>query len=98
MIHSIQVGMPKDPRLEDYPDEVEREWSTGIFNQPVTGRVYLGLENLEGDVQTDRLHHGRGEHATGIFSELNCPTWKKRSLQSPSLRRAWRKPARGFRH
>jgi len=77
VVLSIQVGMPKVLRHEDFPDDVDREWSSGIFKQLVEGPVYVGLENLEGDGQADRAHHGGEDRATLMFSHLHYDGWEK---------------------
>lgn len=49
------MPMPGDGRL------------TAIFKQPVTGRIRVGAEGLEGDVQADRRVHGGPEKALHHF-------------------------------
>lgn len=76
-ILSIQVGLPKVLRHDVDLGDAEREWSSGIFKEPVSGPIYLGLENLEGDGQADLAHHGGGDRATLMFSKLHYPEWEK---------------------
>ena len=40
---------------------------TAIFKQPVNGRVHVGIEGLDGDVQADRRVHGGPEKALHHF-------------------------------
>src|ERR1700683_4524231 len=50
---------------------------TGIFKQPVKGRVVLGKTNLEGDRQADLSVHG-GEHkAVYCYPAEHYDCWKK---------------------
>ena len=41
--------------------------ATAIFKQPVSGRVRVGWEGLESDVQADRRFHGGVEKALHHF-------------------------------
>lgn len=44
---------------------------TAFFKQPVTGRIHVGTEGLEGDVQADRRAHGGPEKAIHHFPADN---------------------------
>src|SRR5688572_1593504 len=75
-ILSIQVGLPKQLPNEANRDDSERHWYSGIFKHQVEGAVRVGLENLEGDGQADREHHGGNDRAVLAFSKLNYPRWE----------------------
>lgn len=67
-IVSVQVGLPKTYRAANPQDEIEHEWESGIFKFPVSGPVQLGLVNLEGDGQSDLVHHGGPDRALLLYS------------------------------
>lgn len=52
--------------------------STGIFKQPVAGRVRLSRLNLEGDAQADLRVHGGPHKAVYAYSIENYEYWKER--------------------
>ena len=51
--------------------------STGLFKKPVAGPVYVGTEQLEGDVIVDRKHHGGPMQAVYIFGGEDYAWWNK---------------------
>lgn len=50
---------------------------TGIFKYPVEGPLYLGKEDVEGDVVYDRRYHGGIDKACYLFSADHYAEWKK---------------------
>jgi MOSC domain-containing protein YiiM len=78
--------MKRDPmRLASvnvaYPREVayrgRRVW-TGIFKEPVSGRVRAGFLNLEGDRQADLRVHGGRDKAVYAYDLGNSRFWEQR--------------------
>jgi MOSC domain-containing protein YiiM len=68
---SVNVGMPRDVTWHG------RVVSTGIFKEPVDGRVALRKLNLDGDGQADLTVHG-GEHkAVYCYPLAHYGYWKK---------------------
>ena len=68
---SVNVGLPR-----------EVEWngqnvSTGIFKQPVEGRVALRTLNLDGDRQADLSVHGGTYKAVYCYPLTHYEYWKK---------------------
>ena len=51
--------------------------ATGIFKQPVDGRVTLGALNLDGDGQADLVGHGGIYKAAYAYSVENYDYWKR---------------------
>jgi MOSC domain-containing protein YiiM len=51
--------------------------TTGIFKQPVEGRVMLGTLNLDGDGQADLVGHGGIYKAAYTYSVENYEYWKR---------------------
>ena len=50
---------------------------TGIFKEPVAGRVLLGTLNLDGDGQADLVGHGGIYKAVYAYSVENYEYWKR---------------------
>lgn len=68
---SVNIGMPRQVRWHG------RTVTTGIFKEPVKGRVVLRKLNLDGDRQADLTVHG-GEHkAVYCYSLAHYDYWKK---------------------
>jgi MOSC domain-containing protein YiiM len=70
-IVSINVGLP---RLVLRDDEMV---ATGIFKEPVAGRVMLRTLNLDGDRQADLTVHGGPEKAVYAYAAEHYPFWKR---------------------
>jgi MOSC domain-containing protein YiiM len=51
--------------------------TTGIFKEPVEGRVMLGALNLDGDGQADLVGHGGIYKAAYAYSVENYEYWKR---------------------
>jgi len=68
---SVNVGLPREVKWHT------RIVTTGIFKQPVAGRVALRKLNLDGDRQADLTVHG-GEHkAVYCYPLAHYDYWKK---------------------
>src|SRR5579862_10018258 len=68
---SLNVGLPR-----------EVEWrgmkiSTGIFKQPVEGRLTLRRLNLDGDRQADLTVHGGAYKAVYCYPSIHYDYWKQ---------------------
>jgi MOSC domain-containing protein YiiM len=70
-IVSLNVGRPRLVMRNDEPV------STGIFKEPVTGRVMLRTLNLDGDRQADLTVHGGPEKAVYIYPSEHYAFWKQ---------------------
>ena len=68
---SINVSLPRDITFRG------RTVSTGIFKEPVAGRVLLKRLNLDGDGQADLVAHGGVYKAVYVYSIENYAHWKK---------------------
>ena len=51
--------------------------TTGIFKEPIHGRVMLGTSNLDGDGQADLVGHGGVYKAAYAYSVENYDYWKR---------------------
>ena len=70
-IISINVGRPRLVMRNDEPV------STGIFKEPVAGRVMLRTLNLDGDRQADLTVHGGPEKAVYLYPSEHYAFWKR---------------------
>jgi MOSC domain-containing protein YiiM len=67
---SINVGRPRLIRWQG------QTYSTGIFKQPIAGRVMLRRTNLDGDRQADLSAHGGPDKAVYGYPSEHYPYWR----------------------
>jgi hypothetical protein len=67
----VSVSLPK--RVESNGRSV----STGIFKEPVEGRLELRTLNLDGDAQADLTVHGGPEKALYTYASEHYGWWRK---------------------
>src|SRR5215475_13452904 len=70
-IISVNVGLPRLVMRNGEPV------STGIFKEPVAGRVMLRTLNLDGDRQADLSVHGGSEKAVYAYPFEHYDFWKR---------------------
>lgn len=70
-IVSLNVGMPREVQWHG------RTVETGIFKEPVAGRVALRTLNLDGDGQADLTVHGGEYKAVYCYPVEHYEYWKK---------------------
>ena len=58
---SVNVGLPREVTWKG------RTVSTGIFKEPVSGRVMVRSLNLDGDGQADLTVHGGADKAVYVY-------------------------------
>ena len=75
-IQSIQVGLPQSGNCDGAADPTAPPWRTGIFKLPVSGPLWLGRTNLQGDGQADLVHHGGIDKAVCVYSADHWPYWQ----------------------
>lgn len=75
---SINVGLPRDLTWQGRPV------TTGIFKEPVAGRVRLRRLNIDGDRQADLRVHG-GEHKAVYAYPYEHYAWWQRELGRDAL-------------
>ncbi len=68
---SVNVSLPKEI------DHRGKAVTTGIFKEPVDGRVMLRALNLDGDGQADLIGHGGKFRAVYVYSYDNYAYWKR---------------------
>ena len=70
-IVSVNVGLPREVLWKG------RRVSTGIFKEPVTGRVMVRQLDLDGDRQADLTVHGGPEKAIYVYPAEYYAYWRK---------------------
>lgn len=68
---SLNVGLPRKVTWEG------RTVLTGIFKEPVVGRVHLRRHNLDGDGQADRSVHGGPSKAVYLYPSEHYAAWRQ---------------------
>jgi MOSC domain-containing protein YiiM len=68
---SLQVGRPREVRLRG------TRVSTGIYKEPVDGRIMLHRFNLEGDGQADLTVHGGWDKAVYVYPSEHYAYWRQ---------------------
>lgn len=75
---SVNVGLPRTVRWK------ARDVTTGIFKEPVTGRVPLRRLNLDGDRQADLAVHGGSAKAVYAYPLEHYAFWEEQLGQQLS--------------
>ncbi|MDQ0484382.1 MOSC domain-containing protein [Guptibacillus hwajinpoensis] len=69
---SVNVGKPIET---DYKG---KNIETGIYKQPVSEKVYVSREQVEGDGQADLVHHGGSEKAICVYPIEHYSYWEEK--------------------
>ena len=77
---SVNVGQPRDVVVKG------KQVRTGIFKEPVDGRVPLRTLNLEGDRQADLSVHGGPSKAVYVYPSEHYQYWRK---ELPGMSLPW---------
>jgi MOSC domain-containing protein YiiM len=77
---SVNVGLPRVVMSNGEPV------STGIFKEPVRGRVMLRTLNLDGDRQADLSVHGGPSKAVYVYPSEHYDYWKH---ELPEMKLPW---------
>jgi MOSC domain-containing protein YiiM len=77
---SVNVGLPRVVMSNGDPV------STGIFKEPVAGRVMLRTLNLDGDRQADLSVHGGPSKAVYVYPSEHYNYWKR---ELPDIELPW---------
>ena len=72
---SLQVGLPCTIECGDVGTSSNRALTTGFFKQPMSGPVWLGRLNLDGDGQADLENHGGVDKAVNVYPIEHYPYW-----------------------
>lgn len=68
---SLQVGLPRLMDAHGQP------WTTATFKDPVSGKVALSWEGLNGDGQADLVNHGGVDKAVLVYSDDHAERWRR---------------------
>lgn len=68
-IASVNVSLPISVQIDG------KEVLTGIFKEPVEGRVRITGNNLDGDAQADLSVHGGADKAVYAYPSAHYPLW-----------------------
>ncbi|TDF91866.1 MOSC domain-containing protein [Paenibacillus piri] len=68
---SLNIGKPVQANYKGKPME------TGIFKEPVQGRIMLSAVQLEGDGQGDTINHGGEDKAVCVYSADHYSFWEE---------------------
>ena len=71
-LNSIQVGKPATHPANGV---AQKQWTSGIFKREVNGAIWLGRENLVGDGQHDKKHHGGPDRAVLSYASVHYIHW-----------------------
>ncbi|WP_373895724.1 MOSC domain-containing protein [Virgibacillus natechei] len=78
VIDRIMVGKPQTYGQKDAKNPMDREWKSGIVKRTVTGKIWAGETNLEGDGQGDLKNHGGVEKAIFVYPISHYAKWQER--------------------
>jgi len=79
-IISVNVGLPREVHWKG------KHVSTGIFKQPVAGRIMVHRLNLDGDRQADLTVHGGAEKAVYAYPAEHYNYWRQ---ELPNVALPW---------
>jgi MOSC domain-containing protein YiiM len=77
---SVQVGLPQERNLAiaaSMQDAEGKKWTSGIYKTPVSGPVWVGALNLEGDGQADLISHGGPDRAALLYCAEHYDYWRE---------------------
>jgi MOSC domain-containing protein YiiM len=77
---SLNVGLPRTVNFHG------QAVTTGIFKEPIKGRIKLRRLNLDGDRQADLTVHGGPDKAVYAYPAEHYDYWKKRL---PNMKLSW---------
>ncbi|MCM2372197.1 MOSC domain-containing protein [Aporhodopirellula aestuarii] len=68
---SIHVGKPRNFSAE----ETGKDWTSAIIKDPISGPVRVRFTNIEGDQQSDLVHHGGPDKAVLAYPQAHYKHW-----------------------
>lgn len=75
IVQSIQVGRS---RCFDAANDSSKPWISAIIKTQVNGAVTVGENGLDGDEQSDLVHHGGVDKAILVYAVSHYPIWQGR--------------------
>lgn len=79
---AIHVGRPQRFGTEGAKDPMQRPWWSATVKTAVSGPIFVGRENIEGDRQADRQGHGGPDKAVLLYSQEHYPGWHRELARS----------------
>lgn len=83
-LNALFLGRAREIASTGTEDWWDKPWATGFYKEPQTAECWLGYENLRGDEQADRRHHGGVDKAVCVYSGEHYAAWRE-SLHLPEL-------------
>ncbi|SDZ37322.1 MOSC domain-containing protein YiiM [Evansella caseinilytica] len=77
IVEKILVGNLKTVGEKNSNHPMNREWTSGIFKEPVKDPVWLGKTKLTGDEQADLKNHGGLEKAVFVYPIQHYLKWQE---------------------
>jgi len=77
IVVGIQVSPPRQLGTSGAEHVFDRQWTTGIFKEPVHGPVRARRSNLDGDGQADLKNHGGYDKAVYVYPAAHYPFWRQ---------------------
>lgn len=74
-IDQIFIGKPKTVGAPYAKKLMDKEWTSGIFKEPVNKPVRISKVGLEGDGQADLKNHGGPEKAVFVYPASHYKEW-----------------------
>ncbi|MBP1914268.1 MOSC domain-containing protein YiiM [Lederbergia galactosidilyticus] len=85
LLKEIFIGKPKTVGQKEAIEPMEREWTSGIFKEPVHGPIWVGKTNVSGDGQADLKNHGGPEKAIFAYPSSHYLYWQE-ELKTADIR------------
>lgn len=76
-IESLQLGKPKTVEAAESGEWWDKEWTSGIFKEPVSGPVWLAHLGLDGDGVADLRVHGGVDKAVCSYPSEHYALWRE---------------------
>ncbi len=71
-IASLNIGLPRNHGYGDGP-----KFRSGIFKEPVAGKIFLNAGGLDGDGSADLVHHRGTDKALCVYPMEHFPYWSE---------------------
>ncbi|WP_062110168.1 MOSC domain-containing protein [Bacillus niameyensis] len=78
VLNKIFVGKPKTVGNKEAKEPMDREWTSGIFKEPIHGPVWVSKTNVAGDGQADLKNHGGPEKAVFAYPSNHYTYWQEK--------------------
>ena len=76
-VHQLFLGKVKEVGKKDAIDPMDRLWTTGMFKEPTSEKVWLSETGLQGDEVGDKKNHGGQEKALFAYPIGHYRYWRE---------------------